>query len=167
MRERQLPSDFELRQALQLGASNPELAGAAGVSGAAVSFHRGRLGMPFRLIATRVTQTFNDSLNVLTGGSGETHHNNYVFQGLKYWMRLRLGDTDLSPRQEEQADRLVSRLLRKNKVITYNRNSERGFSVVDRMPEDGNLMVRWPVGVPLPEEDLVRAMTLPDPGEDG
>ncbi|MEU1071543.1 MULTISPECIES: hypothetical protein [unclassified Streptomyces] len=96
--------------------------------------------------------------------AGETsHHNTYPCKLLRAYMRTRLGDETITKANITDADRFAGRLRRENVVLDYDR--EKGFSYVPRTPKDGNLALRWPADVPLPEDEThLRAVSLDDLG---
>ncbi|MFD9561504.1 hypothetical protein [Streptomyces sp. NPDC059994] len=92
--------------------------------------------------------------------AGETsHHNTYPCKQLRAYLRTRLGDETITEANRTDAMRFERRLRRENVVLDYDR--QKGFSYVSRTPEDGNLVLRWPAGEPLPEsEEQLRALNL-------
>ncbi|MEU3351283.1 hypothetical protein [Streptomyces sp. NPDC037389] len=165
-----LPPDAELTKLFHLGVSEQEIATRYRASQQGVNRRMKKMG----LIRTPL---FNRRINALLGGiwdvktdrtGGDTHHNAYAIRYLKVYLRLRLGDETVSPTERKKADRLIRSLVRENEVIHYDPTNADGWVYPPRLPSDGRRVLRWPEGVPLPEEeDLLRAMDLPEETPEG
>ncbi|MBB5123210.1 hypothetical protein AF335_33105 [Streptomyces eurocidicus] len=170
-----LPTDAELTVLVHLGLSDPEIAERYGVSKQAVQKRRDKMGLvKINPAQERVNTALKSIWDVKTDRTGEdTHHNRYFLKCVKVYMRMRLGDK-ISGYQKEEVARFLSQLEREKSVVHYRRKVEgeqgeetadealEGFVLVLREPSDGRRILRWPADVELPEEDLQRAMELPD-----
>ncbi|GAA0455705.1 hypothetical protein GCM10009544_18040 [Streptomyces stramineus] len=159
-----LPSDAGLRQLVQTGWKDGEIAAVHGVTISAVGKRRREQNLYKKPVAARVTDMINDVWNVKTTSGGDSHHARRPLQGLKYCIRKQLGD-ELSPPQERRAQNLIDRLRREDAVLDYDRETPQGVFFVPRTPEDGRRLMRWPAGKPLPSADLQAAMELPASAE--
>ncbi|WP_181727251.1 hypothetical protein [Streptomyces sp. PT12] len=70
----------------------------------------------------------------------------------------------MSPRQAADAARFERRIRRDDVVLTYDPESELGFTYRPRRPEDGCMVLDWPRDVPLPTGEKRAALDLPPEG---
>ncbi|MEV0445276.1 hypothetical protein AB0I84_07585 [Streptomyces spectabilis] len=160
-----LPTDSVLVKLFHLGQSDLKIAKTYGVTVSAVRKRYMNMDPPLRrqpdvVRVTELLATIWDIKSDRTGG--DTHHNKYAAKNLKVALRVQLGDA-VSDKQREDANRFIRRLKRDNHVLDYDRETEEGWKFRPRKPEDGQMIIRWPSGIPLPEEeDLRRALLLPE-----
>jgi hypothetical protein len=155
-----LPSDAELLKLFLLGREDWELAQEYDVTIAAVNKRRIALNMRKKPIAHAVNELI--PWEVKTARRGPSHHSNSRFQGLKVYLRKRLGDQGLSARQAADADRFERRVRRDGVVLDYDPGSDQGFHFRRRRAEDGRRVLAWPPDVELPSGAELQALDLPD-----
>ncbi|MFJ7907515.1 hypothetical protein [Kitasatospora sp. NPDC096204] len=98
------------------------------------------------------------------GVHGNGHHNRSPIQMLRVWMRHQQGD-ELSDRQVRAAINFERRIRLGNEVLVYLPESEAGFRFDQRLPSDGDLVVRWPDDRPTPSVRAVEMLALPPEDE--
>jgi hypothetical protein len=155
-----LPSRAELVKLFLQGYDDNELAEQYGVTPAAVNKRRLILEMRKKPIAHAVNNLI--PWEVKTAHRGASHHNNARLQGLKLYLRKRLGDDTLSERQMADAGRFERRIRRDGVVLDYDPDSDQGFHFRRRRAEDGRRVLAWPPGVELPSGEELKALDLPD-----
>ncbi|MEH6373708.1 hypothetical protein V7793_05015 [Streptomyces sp. KLMMK] len=130
-----------------------------GVTGQAVNKAL-TLGGYYRQAVSR--QVINEAIpwTVKRTEAAGSHHNSYLGKSVMAYLRVALGDDTAKDSHRLAAKRLQARLLRDSKVIDYDPQSKDGFVLVDREDRDGDLIFRWPADKELPEEKVLRAITL-------
>jgi hypothetical protein len=78
---------------------------------------------------------------------------------LKAHIRSRLG-LELTPAAEKRLTNWQVRLRTNNLVLDYRPEEGSPWVYVPRMPEDGDLVIRWPVHHDPPTGDQLKALTL-------
>ncbi|WP_043470330.1 hypothetical protein [Kitasatospora sp. MBT66] len=141
MPEYKLPSDSELSRCFIEGMSDPEIAARYGCTRQAVNAARHRLGYGRRPYVNQANALIGTVWRVQTAAGHQTQGS---IQGLRLWLRKRLGDDSLSARQKLTADNFEARIRREEVVLQYDPSSSNGFSYVPREPQDGHSVIRWP-----------------------
>ncbi|MEU9258990.1 hypothetical protein AB0D68_10950 [Streptomyces sp. NPDC048212] len=144
------------------GSTDKEIAEEYGISVQAVSKRRMKLG----LIRKPVSRQVNDGLSwrwerIWSPKEGTGHHNAYSAKALKVWLRMRLGDTSLSAKQQELARQWENKIRASNQVLCYDPDTPEGWFYRPRKPEDGRRVIDWPKHLPYPSEGFKKALDLP------
>ncbi|MCY0963013.1 hypothetical protein [Streptomyces sp. H27-H5] len=139
-----LPGNLELQKLLAAGSTHAEIAQMFGVERQAVTkrvngwgeYKKGEnapvtASMPWR-IADRP-----DKVRLT---------NQAAYRGLRLYLGWRLGE-DRKPLSERAKKDLRLFLEKINNGLVLTLDDSQGFVYVDRTPEDGRLVVRWPEGV--------------------
>ncbi|MFH8346773.1 hypothetical protein [Streptomyces sp. NPDC018045] len=163
-----LPTDATLRKLFHLGVSDKKIAEQYDVSVQAVNKRMRKMDLHRKPIATEVTDVLNRAWSVKSVEGPESHHSRRAMKGLKYFLRQQLGD-QLTENQKQYVRNLLARVEAEGVVLDYDRDSVEGIVFRPRQPEDGRRILRWPVGIDLPEPRLLAAMDLPklSEAEDG
>lgn len=161
-----MPIDTGLTDALlvklfHLDKSDAEIAEQFGITVQAVSKRRMKLDLVRKPVSRQVNEWLATRWKVFSPQEGTGHHNRYSAKALRVWLRRRLGDTTLSAKQVEMADRWERRLRRDNIVLCYDPDTEEGWYYRPRTPADNRLVIDWPRDLPFPDERFRRALELP------
>ncbi|MEU5382662.1 hypothetical protein [Kitasatospora cineracea] len=154
-----LPSDAELSRLFVLGAEAADIAAQYDVTPQAVYWRWNNMGLHRLPIAREVNQLIAGVWQVQSSAGAGSHWHSFPCQSLRYYLRLRMGDT-LSERQAMEALRFERRLIREGAVLAYSK--EEGFTYVPRTPEDGDLLIKWPDALDRPGEEEAGIWSLPD-----
>ncbi|MFB8199404.1 hypothetical protein [Kitasatospora purpeofusca] len=167
MPEYKLPSDSELSEMFIKGRTDTEIAKEFGTTRQAVSYKRSRLGYNVRPFSTRANDLISRvwKVQVLPDKAPGSHNQTGPMQALRVWLRLQLGDPSLSEKQRRAASGFEDRLRRELVVLAYDRQSVKGFYYLPREPGDGQLVIRWPEGVPR-DLEAEKYLTLPERNTD-
>ncbi|MFE4513778.1 hypothetical protein ACFRMQ_06200 [Kitasatospora sp. NPDC056783] len=161
MPDYKLPGDSVLSERFIKGKTDEEIAEEYGCSRQAVNLARNRLKYTRRPYSNRANSLIGAVWRVQTSTG---HQDENPIQVLRVWVRLRLGDDSLSARQRTEAINFEARIRREGTVLQYDPSNSKGFSYVQREPQDGRLVVRWPAltsdGVRDPEAE--KYLSLPD-----
>ncbi|MEU1176544.1 hypothetical protein ABZ464_02650 [Streptomyces sp. NPDC005820] len=159
-----LPSDAEMTKLFVLGQlNNREIAELYGVTPQAVNKRFQKLGLERRPFANDANAEIAKVWKVEATQEAGSHHAMFSIQSLRLWLRLRLGDRELSERQRRDAMNFEKRVRDKGVVLAYDpEKREKPFSWEPREPRDDRLVVRYPKekGTP-PLAELTR-FVLPD-----
>ncbi|MDH6705394.1 hypothetical protein P3T27_002104 [Kitasatospora sp. MAA19] len=155
-----LPGDAELSRLYVLGFTNQEIADRYEVTHQAVHFRLKKIGIMREPIINKANSLIAMAWKVQATREPGSHHQTFPAQSLKAWIRLRLGDDQLSDRQRITAENFEKRLRREGAVLDYDPNS--GFSYVPRRPEDGRLALRWPASAEKPSGRDLEVLMLPE-----
>lgn len=138
----ELPSDYELLKLVAANWTTQQIADRYGVT---------RQGVEYRLHNLNIRKKGPKSLITSILPWDITNHpkkrsltNQAPFRGLRYFLQKRKGER-LSNRAELDLRAFLNH-VRDGKVLAL--DDSRGFVMVPREPRDGNLVVRWPEGVP-------------------
>ncbi|MFE5542786.1 hypothetical protein ACFQ71_03100 [Streptomyces sp. NPDC056534] len=156
-----LPDDETLRQYFRDGLSDQEIAEMWGCSYQAVNLRFTKMGIerkPYRNIAAAILEA--------AWPAAEFSRSRFRFnrvRDLTTYMRRRLGDDSLTPRQLQRADRFKAYLERNGEVLSldWDGPEENPWVFVPRTPSDGRLVVRWPAGRECPKGLHLEAISLP------
>ncbi|MFE0773902.1 hypothetical protein [Streptomyces sp. NPDC058861] len=150
-----LPSNAVLAKLHFSGLSDAQIAKRYGVTRQAVNKRLGLMeisSMPEHRAKAHALVPWDVKTVQYGGGS---HHTAYPLEGLKMYLRRLMGDPSLSKRQEADAGRFERKLLKNpGLVLDYDRDSEAGFYWRERTPQDGTLIIAWPLDKEKPAEDL-------------
>ncbi|MFF4815294.1 hypothetical protein ACFY2K_11975 [Kitasatospora sp. NPDC001309] len=149
-----LPDNLELSKLFALGYSNKKIAQMYGATAAAVDYRLHQIGLWRMPTINQVNTLIGQVWKVKATTGAGSHHNQGPIQYLKYWLRVRLGDSQMSDQQIAKAMRFEQRLRKELVVVAYDPETVAGFSYVSRLPSDEQLVIRWPEDVPYldPEE---------------
>lgn len=155
-----LPSAPELRRLFHLGMKDTEVAEQYEVTRQAVQ----KRWREMNLVADPFRKQVQDLLRDTYDLSGSTEGSrDRLGRQLREYLRRQLGDT-LSREQQKRVTSMVTTLREKGWLLAY--SAEMGWQYAARTAADGNLVVRWPTGKPLPEGRLRRALEMPEPGKE-
>ncbi|MGW3232459.1 hypothetical protein [Kitasatospora sp. NPDC001095] len=157
-----LPDDLELSRLFALGVKNKEIAKRYDVTVAAVDYRLHRLGLWRMPTINQVNSLIGEIWKVKATTGAGSHHNQGPVQYLKYWLRSRLGDAQMSDQQMARGYRFEQRLRKEQLVVAYDPDSVAGFSYVARRPSDRSLVVRWPEGLPDLAPEKMALLSLPE-----
>jgi hypothetical protein len=156
-----LPDNPELLKLYRDGLSDVEIAEMYDVTYQAVNLRLNAMGIrraPFR---AKVAEILESAWPIEEAGRGE-----YVEKGrhrdLCSFLRLRLGDSGITVRQREGAERFERALKQGAYVMDFRPGLAEPFPYVPREASDGRLVIRWPEGRELPEGELLEALYLPE-----
>lgn len=127
----------------------------------AVSERRVKLGLVRKPVSRQVNDYLATRWNIWSPKEGAGHHNAHSAKALKVWLRLRLGDPNLSDRQKEIAQMWENRLRDRDVVLCYDPDPKKGWSYRPRTSRDGRRVIDWPEDLPFPDEKFKRALELP------
>lgn len=155
-----LPDNETLRRFFREGRSDKEIAKAFDCSVQAVNLRYSAMGMerkPYSNTAAAILETAwpRDEFD-----RGKFSRFNRA-RDLTSFIRWRLGDDTLTPRQLERASRFAHVLERDQVVLAIDWTQENPWVYVPRKPSDGRLVVRWPEGRELPKGPHLEAISLP------
>ncbi|MFF1908634.1 hypothetical protein [Kitasatospora sp. NPDC058218] len=138
----QLPSDAEMSKLFALGVSDRDIADKYGVTTQAVSWRWKKLGLQRNAIIDEVSELVGSVWSVVSHPGAGSHHKTSKAQSLRYYLRVRLGDKELSDRNLATAASFEKTMRRRGHVLDYSR--EDGFFFVPRTPDDEDFIIRWP-----------------------
>ncbi|MCX4685462.1 hypothetical protein OG401_14245 [Kitasatospora purpeofusca] len=167
MPEYKLPNDSELTKCFIKGETDTEIAQKYGCTRQWINAKRKKLGFgsirPFTNQANELIRRVWD-VQVLPNSEPGSHHQTGPSQALRVWLRRRLGDTSLSPKQQAAAAGFETRIRRDDVVLVYSPDSVKGFYYVPREPSDGRSVIRWPDLGPGVDRDpeAEKFLTLPE-----
>ncbi|MEV3860724.1 hypothetical protein AB0J38_41250 [Streptomyces sp. NPDC050095] len=154
-----LPDNQALLELFRDGYSDREIGEMYDVTPAAVNKRLGLMGIqraPYRATATAIVD--------MAWPKGERPEE-YTFlnraRELYAFVRWRLGDPKLTPKQIKAAERFASYSREQDVVLTLDLTQSNPWVWVPRLPEDGQLVLRWPGGRELPKGPHLEAITLP------
>jgi hypothetical protein len=157
-----LPDDPVLVRLFHKGVSDKQIADEYHVSVQAVNKRLTRLGLRRKPVSRQVSEYLSVRWKVHTVPRGGTsHHNLYSARRLREWLRLRLGDDQLSDEQKHRAQVWEERLRREGLVLCYDPEREDGWYYRPRTPADGRLAIDWPEDLPFPDERFRKALEIP------
>ncbi|MFC9231343.1 hypothetical protein ACFTZI_20660 [Streptomyces decoyicus] len=162
-----LPSDAEMTKLFALGQlNNREIAEKYGVTPQAVNKRYAKLGLERRPHANDANAEIAKVWKVQATREVGSHHAMFPVQALRLWLRLRLGDRELSQRQRRDALNFEKRVRDKNCVLAYDPEEGQPFTWEAREPRDDLLVVRYPKekGAP-PLDELARFLLPGNPSE--
>ncbi|MFE9999817.1 hypothetical protein [Streptomyces avermitilis] len=140
-----LPSDAEMIKLFVLGQlNNREIAEMYDVTPQAVNKRFQKLGLERRPYSNDANAEIAKVWKVLATQGNDSHHSIYSVQTLRLWLRLRLGDRELSDRQRRDAMNFEKRVREQNVVLAYDPERDKPFSWEPREPRDDRLVVRYP-----------------------
>jgi hypothetical protein len=158
-----LPSDAELTKLFALGQlNNREIAERYGVTPQAVNKRFQKLGLERRPFANDANAEIAKVWKVQATQEAGSHHAMFPIQALRLWLRIRLGDRELSMRQRRDALNFEKRVREKNVVLAYDPEKEQPFSWEPREPRDDRLVVRYPREKGAPPLDELKLFRVPD-----
>ncbi|WP_371665997.1 hypothetical protein OG306_33250 [Streptomyces sp. NBC_01241] len=143
------------------GQTDKQIAERFGISVQAVSKRRMKLGLIRKPVSRKVNDYLAARWDIWAPSEGTGHHNAYSGKALKVWLRMRLGDSGLSQKQEHLAQQWERRLREQNEVLCYDPDPQRGWFYRPRTARDGQRVIDWPDGLPYPDEGFKRALDLP------
>ncbi|MFG3176598.1 hypothetical protein ACGFZC_16255 [[Kitasatospora] papulosa] len=155
-----LPDNEALRRYFRQGLSDKEIAEAFGCTVQAVNARYAEMNMqrmPYSNTATAI----------LEAAWPRTEFDRSKFsrfnraKDLATFIRWRLGDPALTPRQLERAERFTAHLERHGFVLALDWARDNPWVYVPREPTDGRLVIRWPEGRELPRGPHLEAISLP------
>lgn len=144
-----------------MGRTDREIAEQYKISVAAVSKRRMKLGLVRKPVSRQVNEALAERWKIWSPKEGTGHHNAYSAKALKVWLRMQLGDTSLSAKQQELAWQWENKLRVSNQVLCYDPDTPEGWFYRPRKPEDGRRVIDWPGELPYPSEGFKKALDLP------
>jgi len=155
-----LPDNDTLRRYFREGLSDKEIAQAFGCSVQAVNMRFAAMGIerkPYSNTAAAILEVAwpRDEFD----RSKFTRFNRA--RDLATFIRWRLGDPDLTPRQHERVEKFTRHLEKEGLVLAIDWDRDNPWVYVPREPQDGRLVVRWPTGREMPRGPHLEAITLP------
>jgi hypothetical protein len=158
-----LPSDAELTKLFVLGQmNNREIADTYGVTPQAVNKRFQKLGLERRPFSNDASAEIAKVWRVHATQEAGSHHAMFPIQSLRLWLRLRLGDRELSNRQRRDALNFEKRVREKNVVLAYDPDKEKPWSWEARQSRDDRLVVRYPYEKGSPPLADLKLFRLPD-----
>ncbi|WP_333745391.1 hypothetical protein [Streptomyces sp. IBSBF 2950] len=158
-----LPSDAEMTRLFVLGQlNNREIAEMYEVTPQAVNKRFQKLGLERRPFANDANAEIAKVWKVEATQEAGSHHAMFPIQSLRLWLRLRLGDRELSDRQRRDAMNFEKRVREKNVVLAYDQTKDKPFSWEPRTPRDDRLVVRYPESKGKPPLAELSRFRLPD-----
>lgn len=156
-----LPSDAEMSRLFVLGRTNKEIAEEYDVTPQAVDFRLRKLGLYRQPEVAEANRLIGLAWTLKQQRGAGSHQVMSALQYLRLWLRLQLGDPNLSQRQRENAVNFEARVRRDNVVLDYQPETVKGFFYVARKPEDDGLVIRWPEDRPKPSSKDLDYFRLP------
>ncbi|MFJ8699450.1 hypothetical protein [Streptomyces ardesiacus] len=157
-----LPDDDVLIRLYRDGVKDEEIASMYGVTHQAVSFRFGRMGLkrkPYISTATAILEAAYPS-------SGDFKRSDYTQlnrgRQLFSFMRWRMGDPKLTPRQRKLAQEFLTYVQENDVVVSLDPTAKTPWVWLPREPQDGDLVLRWPPAREKPKGDHLKAITLPE-----
>jgi hypothetical protein len=158
-----LPSDAEMTKLFVLGQlNNREIADKYDVTPQAVNKRFQKLGLERRPYSNDANAEIAKVWRVVATQGADSHHAIFSIQTLRLWLRLRLGDRELSDRQRRDALNFEKRVRERNVVLAYDPEKEKPFFWVPREARDDRLVVRYPKEKGAPPLDELARFRLPD-----
>ncbi|QNJ42030.1 hypothetical protein [Streptomyces buecherae] len=147
-----LPNDHILLQEFYAGLTPVALAEKYGVTRQGVQWRLNKLGIYIQGDNARINQLLPWNL------SGHPRKRAYMqqrsYRGARAYMQRQQGQ-ELSQRAVDDLE-AFERRLSAGQILAF--DPESGFSYVQRTPEDGNLIFRWPSEAPLPKGAELRVV---------
>ena len=154
-------TDAELVKLFHTGHSDVAIAKQFGITKQAVSKRRVKLGLIRKRVAKEVSEGLATRWEILTPAKGATHYKEHHARALRIWLRMQLGDQELSEGQQKLARDWVRELGARGEVLCYDPQLQNGWYYRTRTPEDERRVIDWPADLPYPSERFKRALDLP------
>jgi hypothetical protein len=136
-----LPGNAELKKLFILGVPQKEIAEHYGTTIQAVNLRFHNLGLHRTPYARQAGRLIN---SIWPERRGREHHGRTAELLFRSYLRRRLGDRQLSGRQELQAAAFSKRVTGSGVVLSYDITSADGWMFVPRVDGDGDWVIRRP-----------------------
>ncbi|MFJ3084378.1 hypothetical protein ACIPJG_32125 [Streptomyces halstedii] len=150
-----------LKKYFYMGLTDQQIADQFHISRQAVAKRRVEQNLRRIPVSTYVNKSLGLIWNIKSAQEGYAHHNAHEGKALKAFLRMQLKDPKLSEGQQELALQWANNLRRKERVLCYDRNTDKGWYYRPRTEADGARVIDWPKEVPFPDEKFKRALDLP------
>ncbi|MFD5308301.1 hypothetical protein [Streptomyces ardesiacus] len=158
-------TDAELISRFHAGEKDREIAEDYGITPQAVEKRRRKLGLKRNRVYDTVNEGLRTRWDIKSATNSGGHMRKYAIATLKEWMRLRMGDKELSAESIHRAKAWAKERSIKEDVLYYDPDAPEPWLYRDRRPEDGRLAIDWPADLKFPSTKFRQSLEIPRPEE--